>query len=128
MAGSKRLTLGEVARLCGCLEWQVRRLFERGLLPPAERVGRNRVVVETELPAVRLALASAGYILRRSAWTAGRFSKNRPPCRRPSQAGRRASLSRKRRRRSGHGDGRERKGEADHVTYAAGWHVQLAYA
>ena len=31
------LTIGDVARRFACQPWQVRRLFERGLLPPAAR-------------------------------------------------------------------------------------------
>jgi DNA-binding transcriptional MerR regulator len=56
------LTLGAVARRCGCLTWQVRRLFERGLLPPAQRVGAYRVIAPSDLPLVEQALRSAGYL------------------------------------------------------------------
>jgi DNA-binding transcriptional MerR regulator len=55
-------TMGQLARRYGCQSWQVRRLFERGLLPPASRVGPYRVVSEADLPAVEFALQKAGYI------------------------------------------------------------------
>lgn len=57
-----RLTLGAVARHFGVPVWKVRRLFERGLLPPAERVAGLRVVAPTELPVVAAALCRAGYL------------------------------------------------------------------
>jgi DNA-binding transcriptional MerR regulator len=56
------MTLGDVARLVGVDVWQVRRLYERGLLPPAARVGGKRVVSAAELPRVRRALTEAGYL------------------------------------------------------------------
>jgi hypothetical protein len=56
------LTLGAVARRFGCQPWQVRRLFERGVLPEPRRVGAYRVVAEEDLPAVEQALRQAGYI------------------------------------------------------------------
>ena len=63
-----RLTIGEVAeRFPPVKKWQVRRLFERGLLPPAERVGVYRVFGEADLPAIERALRAAGYLTRASA-------------------------------------------------------------
>jgi DNA-binding transcriptional MerR regulator len=56
------LTIGDVARRFGCEPWQVRRLFERGLLPPAERLGAYRVVAASDLTAVEKALLTAGYL------------------------------------------------------------------
>jgi DNA-binding transcriptional MerR regulator len=56
------LTLGAVANRLGCQPWQVRRLFERGLLPEPRRVATYRVVAEEDLPAVEKALKEAGYI------------------------------------------------------------------
>ena len=56
------LTIGEVATRVGCQNWQVRRLFERGLLPPAHRVGAYRVIAVVDLPAVEAALRDAGYL------------------------------------------------------------------
>jgi DNA-binding transcriptional MerR regulator len=55
-------TLGAVAERYGLQVWRVRRLYERGLLPPAERVGTNRVLRESDLPKVEQALRSAGYL------------------------------------------------------------------
>ncbi len=56
------LTIGAVARHVGCEPWQVRRLFERGLLPPAARVGAYRVIAASDLPLVEKALRDAGYL------------------------------------------------------------------
>ena len=56
------LTIGAVASRCGCPPWQVRRLFERGLLPPAPRVGAYRVIAAADLPLVEKALRDAGYL------------------------------------------------------------------
>src|SRR5262245_32305485 len=55
-------TVGAVARRYGCPAWQIRRLFERGLLPPAARVGAYRVIAASDLPAVEDALRRAGYL------------------------------------------------------------------
>jgi len=56
------LTLGDVARRLRVEPWQVRRLFERGLLPPAARMGRYRVIAVEDLAAVETALRRAGYL------------------------------------------------------------------
>jgi DNA-binding transcriptional MerR regulator len=56
------LTIGAVARHFGCPAWCVRRLFERGLLPPAPRVGAYRVITAGDLPLVERALRAAGYL------------------------------------------------------------------
>jgi len=56
------LTLGQVAQKYGCQAWQVLRLFTRGILPEAARVGRARVVHVGDLPAVEKALRECGYI------------------------------------------------------------------
>jgi hypothetical protein len=55
------MSTGALARHFGCASWQVRRLFERGLLPPAQRVGQYRYVAAADLAAVEEALARAGY-------------------------------------------------------------------
>ncbi len=55
-------TVGEAARFFGVAHWQVRRLFESGKLPPAPRVGMNRVIADHDLPEVGRALADAGYL------------------------------------------------------------------
>jgi len=56
------LTLGDVADRFGVRIWQVRRLFERELLPPASRIGMYRVIAERDLPKVEAALRKAGYL------------------------------------------------------------------
>lgn len=56
------LTLGDVARRYGCPVWKLRRLYERGKLPPAERAGQYRVVRPADLPTIEAALRRAGYI------------------------------------------------------------------
>jgi DNA-binding transcriptional MerR regulator len=56
------LTMGAIARRYGVTQWQVRRLFERRLLPEPARVGAYRVVDESDLPAVERALREAGYL------------------------------------------------------------------
>jgi hypothetical protein len=63
-------TIGQVARRFGVKPWQVRRVFERGLLPAAARVGPYRVMTPEELPAVEAALIAAGYLPRREAASA----------------------------------------------------------
>lgn len=59
---SNCLPLGAVASRFGVPVWKVRRLYERGLLPPAERVGNFRVVRLSDLPVIELALRRAGYL------------------------------------------------------------------
>ena len=61
-AADEYLTMGAIAQKYGCQQWQVRRLYERGLLPPAERVGNYRVVPGAKLYEVEKALRKAGYI------------------------------------------------------------------
>ena len=63
------MPLGAVARHFGVPVWKVRRLYERAVLPPAERVGPFRIVRSTDLPTIEAALCRAGYLpgSRRSA-------------------------------------------------------------
>jgi DNA-binding transcriptional MerR regulator len=56
------ITIGAAARRLRRPLWQVRRLYERGLLPPAARVGPYRVIAEADLPRVEQALRKAGYL------------------------------------------------------------------
>ena len=42
--------------------WQVRRLFNLGLLEPAQRLGPNRVINTRDLPKIEKALKKAGYL------------------------------------------------------------------
>jgi hypothetical protein len=62
MTESPFLTVGAVARHFGRPAWQIRRLFERRLLPPAPRVGAYRVIAAADLPLVEKALREAGYL------------------------------------------------------------------
>ncbi len=61
------MTLGDVARRLGCHVWQVRRLYERSLLPEPPRVGSYRVVHGPDLPRVAEALRAAGYLCQAAA-------------------------------------------------------------
>ena len=56
------VTIGQVAKHFGCQLWQVRRLFERGILPEPERIGQQRVIKVKELPKLGAALKKAGYV------------------------------------------------------------------
>jgi hypothetical protein len=56
------LTIGAVAKANGVAPWQVRRLFERGILPEPPRMGCYRVLLPEDLPRVREALRQAGYL------------------------------------------------------------------
>jgi hypothetical protein len=56
------LTLGQVARHFGCQLWQVRRVFERGLLEEPARVGAFRVIAREELHRLERALREGGYL------------------------------------------------------------------
>jgi DNA-binding transcriptional MerR regulator len=56
------LTIGAAAGRFGVAAWQVRRLYERGILPPAERIGPYRVIDPADLPEVEAALRRAGYL------------------------------------------------------------------
>ncbi len=62
MGTAKVFTVGTLGRRFGVPAWQVRRLFERQLLPEPARVGAYRVVAEEDLPAVEAALRAAGYL------------------------------------------------------------------
>jgi hypothetical protein len=42
--------------------WQVRRVFNLGLLEPAQRLGPNRVINPRDLPKLERALKKAGYL------------------------------------------------------------------
>jgi DNA-binding transcriptional MerR regulator len=64
MSISTVITIGETATRLGVQAWHVRRLFERGLLPPAQRVGAYRVVAVADLPKIETALRNAGYLSR----------------------------------------------------------------
>jgi hypothetical protein len=51
------LTTHTAAKRCGCEQWQIRRLYELGILPEPPRLGQRRIIHEADLPAIREALA-----------------------------------------------------------------------
>jgi hypothetical protein len=55
-------TTAQIARHYGLETWQVRRLYERKILPPAERFGLLRVIFDEDLPAVEAGLRKLGYL------------------------------------------------------------------
>lgn len=61
-AAMKMMTLGDVARKYGLQTWQVRRLYERRILPEPSRVGSSRAVPETDLPVIEAKLIEYGYL------------------------------------------------------------------
>ena len=50
------ITIGKVAELTGYTIGQVRKLYERGILPEPQRCGFYRVVLTTEVPKIEAAL------------------------------------------------------------------------
>lgn len=58
------LSFGEVADRLHCQVWQVARIFDRELLPAAQRIGRNRVVPEGRLGEIERVLREAGFLKR----------------------------------------------------------------
>jgi hypothetical protein len=65
------LTTGDVARHFGCQVWQVRRLFERHLLPRGPKFGAYYLIPAEDLPRVEAALRAAGYLPARAPEVAG---------------------------------------------------------
>lgn len=55
--------MGRLSARYGLPVWKIRRLYERGKLPPARRHGRDRVVSTEELPALEHVMREMGYIL-----------------------------------------------------------------
>src|SRR5262245_47522253 len=51
-----------VAAALGVPSWMVARVFERRLAPEPERLGRHHMISPDSLPAIREALAKAGYV------------------------------------------------------------------
>lgn len=56
------VTLGTAAKSLGVRAWQLRRIFERGLMPEPPRVGAYRVIAVADLPRLKAALQDAGYL------------------------------------------------------------------
>jgi hypothetical protein len=55
------LTAPQVAKLLGCKYWHLRRVFDLRLVH-APKVGPTRVITEDQLPAIRRALISEGFL------------------------------------------------------------------
>lgn len=57
------LTLGDLAkRYPGLQVWQIRRLYERRILPEPGRIRGARVIPARDVPKVERALRKAGYL------------------------------------------------------------------
>jgi hypothetical protein len=65
-AQKQAFTIGDVARRLGVRPWQVRRIFERGILPEPLRFGAYRLLTDTDLPALETALKTVGYLKEES--------------------------------------------------------------
>jgi hypothetical protein len=55
------LSATEAARQLRCPVWQIRKIFDRGLLPQPPRLGPYRVILPEDLPRIADALVRAGY-------------------------------------------------------------------
>ncbi len=62
MPDATYLTVGEAAMRLHCLEWRLRRVFERGLLPEPLRLGRYRLIPVADLPKIQKAMEDVGYL------------------------------------------------------------------
>jgi hypothetical protein len=60
MAGE--MSTGDAARAIGVRDWQLTRLFRRGLVSEPARVGRFRIIRAADLPRLREAAVRAGYL------------------------------------------------------------------
>jgi hypothetical protein len=56
------ITIPSVARYLGVAPWQVRRLFERRLLPEPPRAGLVRLIKRSDLPVIEDLLRKVGYL------------------------------------------------------------------
>lgn len=56
------LSVGQVAEKLGINSVQVGRLYERGFLPAAPRVGMRRIIPVEDLPKLKEAAKQAGYL------------------------------------------------------------------
>ena len=59
---SEPMTLGQVATHFQIQLWQVRAIYQRGILPEPPRFTRFRIVDRSELPTIRAALITGGYL------------------------------------------------------------------
>jgi hypothetical protein len=62
MASQNYITLGAVARHFGLADYQVRRLYERKILPDPPRAGLYRLIDPADLPVIEAALRKAGVL------------------------------------------------------------------
>ena len=60
--GKEFLSTGQAAKKVGIRSWEVSRLYERGMMPPAARAGNRRIIPIEDLPALREAAKQAGYL------------------------------------------------------------------
>jgi hypothetical protein len=58
------LTLGQAARRVGCDLWMLQRIVDRKLVPAPARIGKLKVVAESDLPQLKRALQAAGFLGR----------------------------------------------------------------
>jgi DNA-binding transcriptional MerR regulator len=56
------MTTATVAKKFGVKTWQVRRLYEKGLLAEPSRAGQYRLIDPADLPRIKRALKEAGYL------------------------------------------------------------------
>ena len=56
------LSVGQVADALGVERWKIQKLLSRGEIEYAARIGPYRVLNEDDLPRVKQALVSAGYL------------------------------------------------------------------
>jgi hypothetical protein len=62
VTGKKPIGLTEAAQWLHCQNWQIGRLMDKGLFAARGKVGKNRYVYASDLPALRDALIHAGYL------------------------------------------------------------------
>lgn len=62
MAKKTEYTTGDLAAHFQVRDWQIRRVFERGLVQERGRLGKYRLVYHGDLPAVERALRQLGYL------------------------------------------------------------------
>jgi hypothetical protein len=59
---AREMTPGQMASALGIKDWQLTRLFARGLAAEPRRIGRVRVFTIDDLPRLRAAAVRAGYL------------------------------------------------------------------
>jgi hypothetical protein len=60
------LTVGQVAKFSGAEPWQIRRVVD-SLPMPVQRIGQNRIIERSQLPAVLNELERRGWLPRQEA-------------------------------------------------------------